>query len=439
MLQRSLTFGINPSLANIEKLAEALGRPQDALSVVQVTGTNGKTSTVRIIAAILRAHGRRTGLYTSPELERFPERMEVDGAVVSDADFAAAVGVAIDTGRALYGESEPGVPAVATEFELLTAAALWRFRASGVDTAVLEVGMGGRWDATSVAAPAVAVITGVGLDHTAILGDTPAAIAAEKAAIIMPASAPILGPGTEPVEAVFLARTEEVGSHPRVVREGSAPSPVAEELTVRFRVVARPSTPDGATIVDVDGVHGSYSALELAAPAYQAANIATAVAAAEAALGRALDPEATRSALAGLAIPGRFEIVGSAPVTIVDGSHNPQAAAVLAGAIADAWPDAEARPLIVLGVLADKDAAGIVEALAPVAAGFVVVAPESPRARTAADLADIVRDVAGVEPLFVGALSDGVSAARSAAAHGVVVTGSLTTAGAARRLLRDGS
>jgi dihydrofolate synthase/folylpolyglutamate synthase len=439
VLRRSLTFGINPSLTTITELTDALGRPQDALSVVQVTGTNGKTSTVRMIEAILRAHGRRTGLYTSPELERFPERIEVDGVVSSDEEFAAAVGAAIGTAIALYGESEPGVPAVATEFELLTAAALWRFRESGVDTAVLEVGMGGRWDATSAAAPAVAVITGVGLDHTAVLGDTLEAIAAEKAAIIVPASAPILGPGTAPVEAVFLGRAQEVGSHARVVREGSESSPVAEELTVRYWVTARPHTPGGTTVVDVDGVHATYSGLQLTAPAYQTANIATAIAAAEAALGRALDAEATRSALARLAIPGRFEVVATDPVTIVDGSHNPQAAAVLAGAVADAWPDPAARPVVVLGVLADKDAAGIIEALAPVAAGFAVVAPESPRARDAGDLADIVRRVAAVEPLFIGALGDGIAAARASSDHGVIVTGSLTTAGAARRLLRDGS
>ena len=165
-------------------LCSALGNPQDAFESVQITGTNGKSSTARVTAALLQAEEVATGLYTSPELERYPERIEIGGEVVSDGDFALALGAALAAARALRGDDAVGTEGGFTEFELLTAAALWLFRERGVEVAVLEVGLGGRWDATSVVSPSVAAITGVGLDHTAILGDTLEAIAAEKAAII---------------------------------------------------------------------------------------------------------------------------------------------------------------------------------------------------------------------------------------------------------------
>lgn len=437
-LKGALAFGINPSLDGIEVLATAMGRPQDAFMAVQVTGTNGKTSTARFTAALLRAEGRAVGLYTSPELERYPERMEVDGTVVSDAEFARAVGEALEAAESL----RPGAQGTArgfTEFELTTAAALWLFRQRGVDVAVLEVGLGGRWDATSVATPAVAVITGVALDHMAILGDTLEAIAAEKAAIIRPASAPILGPGTAGLESVFLERAQAVDTHARAVRAAGEPSPVTDELTVRFEVVAHAHEPGGTSVVDVAGVHGDYPGLTVRAPGYQAANVATAVAAAEAALGRSLDAARARSALSNVRVPGRFELVASQPPTVVDGSHNPQAAAVLARAIADAWPDPSRRPTVVLGVYADKDAEGIVAALAPVVSGFIVSAPAAERARDARSLAEVVERVTGVGPLVIEPLADAVSHARATSPDGVVVTGSLSTAGEVRSVLRDAS
>jgi len=439
-LRRALVFGINPSLDGITQLAEALGRPQDSFASVQITGTNGKSSTTRITAALLEAEGLRTGLYTSPELERYPERIEVGTAVVSDRDFALALSAALEAGGRLRGASSLGTDAGFTEFELLTAAALWLFRERGVELAVLEVGLGGRWDATSVVAPSVAVIIGVGLDHTGILGDTLGAIAAEKAAIIRPATAPILGPGTVGVEAVFLERAESLGTHARAVREFGAPSPVEEALTVRYRLVSRPDSPGGVTTVDVHGIHSEYPSLALTGPAYQAANIATAVAAAEAALGRALDPDRARTALAALRIPGRFELMRREPDVVIDASHNPQAAAVLADAIRDAWPDPAKRPLVLLGIFADKDARGIIEALAPVAGAFAVTQSSSPRAMPADELAALVADVTGTPPTAVNSvLAEGLHAALATPARAVVVTGSITTAGEARALLRDTS
>jgi len=437
-LQRALQFGINPSLDGITALCEALRRPQDSFAAVQVTGTNGKTSTTRMTAAILQAEGLRVGLYTSPHLERYNERIEVNGVPVSDEDFALAIEASLEAAHDVRPDEPLGAPVAFTEFELLTAAALWLFDKRDVEVAVLEVGLGGRWDATSVVSPSVAVITGVGLDHTAVLGDTPEAIAAEKAAIIGPASAPVLGPGTDGLDAIFLRRAEEVSTHARAVREGLDFSPVSEELTVRFRVVERPLGPEGFTIVAVDGVHRSYGSLALSGPAYQAANVATAVAAAEAALGRALHVERVRHALRTLAIPGRFEVVRVRPPVIVDGSHNPQAAAVLAGAIRDAFPDPAARPLVLLGILADKDARGIVSALAPVAGGIAVTQSDSPRAMPAEELAALVTVTTGIPPVATFAtVADALAELVPSADNGVVVAGSITTAGEARAILRN--
>ncbi len=390
----------------------------------------------RATAAVLRAEGVVTGLYTSPELERYPERIEIGGHVVSDDDFALALGAALAAARALRGEGAVGTEAGFTEFELLTAAALWLFRERGVQIAVLEVGLGGRWDATSVVSPAVAAITGVGLDHTAILGDTLEAIAAEKAAIIRPASTPVLGPGTAGVEQVFLTRAEAVGVQARAVRAEGEPTPVAEALTVRYSLTERPTAPTGATVVDVRGIYASYPSLTVSAPAYQAANIATAVAIAEAALGRALDVDAARTALAALTFPGRFEVVRAEPLVIVDGSHNPQAAAVLATAVRDAFP--AHAPDLLLGVLADKDARGIVAALAPAVGRIAVTRPDSPRARPVAELAAIVEEVTGTAPAAsYDSIAEALDDLLPQSPTGLLVTGSLTTAGQARRVLRE--
>lgn len=437
LLERALVFGMHPSLDGIGELVEALGRPHGEFASVQVTGTNGKTSVTRITEAILRAHGARTGLYTSPHLERYPERIAIDGEPLEDAEFARAVGAALAAARSGRGDDAVGGDAGYTEFELLTAAALWSFAEHAVDTAVLEVGLGGRWDATSVVSPAVAVITGVGLDHTAILGDTLEQIAAEKAAIISPGSIAVLGPGTACVESVFLDRAQERAVRALAVREAGAPTPFAEHSTVRYELRERPHGVVGVTRLSVRGAHADYPGLAIAAPAYQAANIATAVAAAEARFGSALDAEALRTALATLSLPGRFEVMRAESPVVVDGSHNPQAAAVLAAAVEDAWPDSEHRPTLLLGVFADKDAAGIAAALAPVAAAVVVTAPESPRARSAEDLAAIVEAATGVAPRVIGSLGDALDELLGTSPDGLLITGSLATAGQARGLLRD--
>lgn len=432
-LEGALTFGINPSLDGIRALTDALGRPQDAFASVQVTGTNGKSSVTRLTAALLAAEGVTSAAYTSPHLESYTERIELGGAPCSEVDFALAVSAALDAASRIGGGAD-----AFTEFELLTAAALWLMRERGVDVACLEVGMGGRWDATSVVDPAVAVITGVGLDHTERLGSTVDAIAHDKAHIIKPGSSVVLGPGTLGVAAHFLERADGFDLHPRFVTEGDGETVVAEELTVRYVVSERPSAPGGALKLDVRGVHAAYGGISLRVPSFQAPNVATAIAAAECALGRALGPARARHALAGMAFPGRFELVAADPPVVLDGAHNPQAAAVLAASVAEVWPDGRRRPWCVLGVLADKDAAGIVAAIDPAVDRIVVTETDSPRARGAGDLAAVVEGVTGAWPEIRPDLADAIAHAREhAGAAGVLVTGSLYTVGRARALLRS--
>lgn len=430
-LESAVGFGVHPSLDGIRTLTGALGDPQTAFAVVQVTGTNGKSSVTWLTEALLAAEGMAVGAYTSPHLESYTERIEIGGAPIAEAEFSRALAAT------LWAAERSGGREAFTEFELLTAAALWEMREREVDVACLEVGMGGRWDSTSVVAPAVSVVTGVSLDHTDRLGTTVAEIAADKAHVIKPGSSVVLGPRTLAVAEVFLARAASFGLHPRFVAERGESSPVDEGLTVRFEVRARPSAPGGSLQMDVRGVHGAYPGLVVTAPSYQAANVACAVAAAECTLGRALDLGVARDALAVMRFPGRFELLSSVPPLVIDGAHNPEAATMLAGAIAEAWPDPDARPVCVLGVLADKDAAGIASALAATVGGFVVTSPSTPRARRAADLARIVRDAGGEVLETVDGVADAVREARRLAGRcGVVVTGSLYTAGEARHAVR---
>lgn len=424
-LERALTFGVHPSLEGIRAVTQALGRPQEAYSSVQVTGTNGKTSVTRLTAALLSAHGRRTGCYTSPHLQEYRERIEVDGSMVSGGDFAQSLSAALSAAE--------GVGVRATEFELLTATALDAFRAMRTEFAVLEVGMGGRWDATSVVMPVVAVITGVSLDHTAHLGNTVEQIAADKAHILKQGSVAVLGPGTHGLDAIFAERASRTGSPMRAVRAHGTSSPLAEEYTVRFRVLKAASVPGGATEFRVASSFADYGDLDIAAPAYQAANVATAIAAAESALDGPMDSAAIRRALDAVRFPARFEVFTGDPLVVVDGSHNPEAARVLAAAIRESF--AGAWPRVLLGVLGDKDARGIVEALSDVAAGFAVCAPDSPRALAADDLAVVVRDVAGSDPQRYAGVSDAVEALVAPGRQPLVITGSLTTAGQARSIL----
>ena len=388
-LEGALKFGMNPSLEPIRAMCTAMGEPQKRYRCVQVAGTNGKSSTTRMIAALLHAQGLRVGLYVSPHLVKYPERIEIDGRVVNDESFARGIEAALDAAARAHVE--------ATEFELLTAAALWLFAQEGAEWAVLECGLGGRWDATSVVNPQVAVITGVALEHTAILGDTVEKIAAEKA--------PIIKPGCKAVFAHDLAAREVFEQQ-------------AQQVCAPY---------ENANLEAITPFEGELASL----PAYQRSNLATALAAVTAALGHAPSPENVRMALSGLIIPGRFEILRHDPLVIVDAAHNPQSAHMLAGELQCLFErargfDSPPRPALLLGVLDDKDARGIIRELCPLFSRIVVTASSSPRSIPAVELAALVEEECGMRPEIATSISE----ARELLRHEpVIATGSITVAG----------
>lgn len=383
-LEDALKFGMDPSLEPIRAMCAAMGDPQKRYRCVQVAGTNGKSSTTRMIAVLLHAQGLRVGLYVSPHLIKYPERIEIDGRVVSDEDFARGIEVALDAA------ARAGVQA--TEFELLTAAALWLFAREDVDWAVLECGLGGRWDATSVVDPQVAVITGVALEHTAILGDTIEKIAGEKAAIIKPGSHAIFAHDLA-AQGIFERQAQDVGT-PYSYAKLDATRAFDDELAYM--------------------------------PAYQRSNLATALAAVTVALGHAPSPESASIALGGLVIPGRFEILRHDPLVIVDAAHNPQSAHVLAGELRRLFDGDAAIPTLLLGVLDDKDARGIIRELCPLFDRIVVTASSSTRAVPATELASLVAEETGVRP---EATHDVRAAQELLSGEPIVATGSITVAG----------
>lgn len=398
-LEDALKFGMDPSLEPIRAMCVAMGDPQKRYRCVQVAGTNGKSSTTRMIAALLHAQGLRVGLYVSPHLVKYPERIEIDGAVVDDETFARGIEAA------LGAAARAGVQA--TEFELLTTAALWLFAQEGADWAVLECGLGGRWDATSVVNPQVAVITGVALEHTAILGDTIEEIAGEKAAIIKPGC-----------HAIF--------AHDLPARE------VFEQQAQQVHASYESVDPEIVTPFDNEPAH---------MPVYQRSNLATALTAVTAALGHAPSMASVRAALNGLVIPGRFEVLCRNPLVIVDAAHNPQSAHVLAGELQRLFecakgPDSQThsysigaappRLTLLLGVLDDKDARGIIRELCPLFDRIVVTASSSPRAIPADELATIVESECGVHPEVTQSVRE---AHELLISEPILATGSITVAG----------
>jgi len=416
---------LDPSLERITALADLLGNPQRTYPVVLVAGTNGKTSTARMVDCLLRATGLRVGRYTSPHLQSVTERVSLDGEPVSDDTFVAA-----------YEEIAPYLDLVDARFEVrlsffevLTAMAYAVFADAPVDVAVVEVGMGGTWDATNIVDPAVAVVTPIGLDHQAYLGDTVEEIAGEKAGIISASSVAVLG--MQPAEAarVLLHRCADTGA--TVARDG-----------VEFGVVTSTLAVGGQQLA-LRGLRAEYPEVFLPLyGAHQAHNAALALAAVESLLGGLpLAPEVVAEGFAQVTSPGRLEVVRRGPTVLLDVAHNPAGAAALADALADAFTFTQLVGLV--GVLADKDARGILEALEPVLTEVVVTAPDSRRALPAEDLAAVATSVFGTDRVH---MADSVAAAvelalaRADAAlgvgsAGVLVTGSVVTVGQARELL----
>lgn len=419
---------IEPGLERIEALLHLLGDPQRAYQSIHIGGTNGKTSTARMAEALLRATGLRTGRYTSPHLESVTERISVDGEPLGPEQFARAYddvapfAALVDAGTA-DGADAPRQPV--TYFELLTAMAFAAFAEAPVDAAVVEVGLGGTWDCTNVLAAPVTALTPISLDHTELLGDTVAEIAADKSGIVTEGSLLVLA--AQPIEAaeVILRRVVEVGA--TVAREGL-------EFGVLSRAVAV-----GGQLVSIQGLHEVHHEVLLPLHgAHQASNASVAVATVEGLLGRGLDTELVRAALADVTSPGRLEVIRRSPTVVLDAAHNPGGMAVSVAALADAFTFS--RLIVVVGVLADKDARGILEALEPAVDVVIVTRSASERSLPVDELATLAVEVFGAdrvesEPSLVEAIDRAVELADDEPGSGVLVTGSITVTGQARRLL----
>lgn len=426
---------LDPSVVRIRALMDVLGEPQHTFPSFHVTGTNGKTSTARMIEALLTAMELRTGRYASPHLQSITERISLDGAPVTAERFVE-----------VYEEVRPYVELVDARerhrlsfFEVLTGMAYAAFADAPVDAAVVEVGMGGTWDATNVVDGRVAVVTPIDLDHTGRLGTTVEQIATEKAGIVKPGATVVLA--QQPVEAaaVVLRRAAEVGA--TVAREGLEFGVLAREVAV------------GGQLLTLRGLGGAYPDVFLPLHGeHMAHNAVVALAAVEAFFGvgadrpeSTLDPDVVRRAFAGVTSPGRLEVVRTSPTVILDAAHNPAGARATAAAVTEAF--GFSRLIGVIGTSADKDVRGLLEAFEPLMAEVVVTRNSTHRAMDADALAALAVEVFGeervqVEPRLDDALDAAAALAEEEheyAAAGILVTGSVITAGEARLLLGGGS
>ncbi|AEI12628.1 MULTISPECIES: bifunctional folylpolyglutamate synthase/dihydrofolate synthase [Cellulomonas] len=429
ILQRQPEHEIDPSFRRVQEVCELLGDPQRAYRVVHLTGTNGKTSTSRMVERLLREHGLRTGRFTSPHLTRVNERIAVDGEPIDDETFVATYRDVLPYVEMVDARcAERGEPRLSF-FEVFVVMAFAAFADAPVDVAVVEVGMGGLWDATNVADGEVAVIAPVAMDHERWLGDSLLEIAAVKAGIVKQGATVVLAQQDPEVEALVLEVAAERGA--RVVREGVDVAVVDRQVGV------------GGQLLTLRGLGGVYADVFLSLHGeFQAHNALLALVAAEALLtgGAALDGDVVGAAFADATSPGRLEIVRSSPTVLVDGAHNPAGAAAMVRSLDEAF--AFQRVVGVVGVMADKDPEGILSVLEPELAEVVVTQAGNARAMPADELAEIAVEVFGEDRVHVAerlddAVAIAVERAESEVERGaaVVVTGSILLVAEARVLL----
>lgn len=427
---------IEPSLTRISALMDLLGSPQRSYPSIHIAGTNGKTSVARMVDALLTAFNRRTGRTTSPHLQSAVERIAIDGQPISPAQYVATYREIEPFVQMIDQQSqEAGGPAM-SKFEVLTAMAFAAFADTPIDVGVIEVGLGGRWDATNVIDAPVAVITPISVDHVDYLGDDIAGIAGEKAGIITGSdTVAVIGRQRPEVMEVLLAQS--VRADAAVAREDS-------EFAVADRQIAV-----GGQLLTLQGLGGVYSDVHLPLHGeHQAHNAAIALAAVEAFFGagkdRQLDVDSVRAGFAAVTSPGRLERMRSAPTVYIDAAHNPAGAAALARTLADEF---DFRFLVgVISVLADKDVDGILAALEPVLDRIVVTHNGSPRALDVESLALTAQQRFGPDRVLTAVdLRDAIDTATALvdeagaegeqySGTGIVITGSVVTAGAARTL-----
>ncbi len=428
LLSRWPETRLEPSLDRIRAFTELLGDPQHGYPVIHLTGTNGKTSTSRIVDTLLRTLDLRTGRFTSPHVERMSERICIDGNPLTDEEFVRAFNdIAAYTHLVDSSEAHP-----LSFFETVVGMAYSAFADAPVEVAVVEVGLGGSWDATNVADGQVAVVLPIGVDHAQFLGESREQIALEKAGIIKPGATVVIAEQAPSVLDVLLRRCAEVGATP--VREG-----------VDFGVVSRTAAV-GGQVVSLEGLHARYD--ELFVPLYgahQAQNAAVALAAVEAFTGdQPLDGELVATALGQVSSPGRLEVMRRSPTIVLDAAHNPDGARAAAAALEDSFAF---DPLIgVIGVMSDKDHEGVLAEFEPHVSHLVCTQNSTHRAMPAEQLAAAAREIYGEDRVSVEArLADAIDRAAGLAEQGesgsigsgaVLVTGSVVTVGEARTMLR---
>jgi len=399
-------FGIKPGLERIEKLLRALGDPQDAFRALHVVGTNGKGSTASCLASILSAGGYRTGLFTSPHLISFTERIRVDGVEIAEEAVASLA-------ERVLGAAPPGT----TFFEIVTALAALFFAEAGVQLAVMEAGMGGRADATNAFSGLITALTPISLEHTDYLGEGIAQIAEEKAGICKPGAPIVCGRQQPEALAVIEAQAARIGAP--LYRLGTEFDADWQDDTLSYRGIS----------LDLEKVKVGLSG------SYQKGNAALALAAAEvlAPAGFPLAPEALVAGLERVRWPGRMEFVAGLPRILLDGAHNPAGAAALAEALGEI---VRGRLFLVLGVMGDKELSGMLDPLLPLCDRVYAVEPGIERALPAKELASACRRL-GTRAIAAGSVARGLALAKEEAQPGdlVVVCGSLFTVGEARGVL----
>lgn len=421
---------LEPSLDRIQALCDVMGDPQNAYRVIQLTGTNGKTSTSRMIDSLLTALGLRTGRFTSPHLQRINERICLDGEPLTDEQFVDAYAdVAVYADLVDQSQEHP-----LSFFETLVGMAYAAFADAPIDVGVVEVGMGGTWDATSVAHPDVAVVTPIGIDHANYLGSSITDIAIEKSGIIKSGSRAVIGRQEDSVLEVLIRHASEVGAP--IVVEG-------RDFGVESRLAAV-----GGQQFTLQGLGGRYEDILLPLHGeFQAHNAATALAAVEALTGgRELSIDAVREGFGAVTSPGRLEVVRRSPTVIVDAAHNPHGVQALLESISSEFTFS---PLVgVVGIMADKDAEEILRTLEPVLAHVVCTQNSTERSMPAEEIADMAAEIFGpgrvtradrlddaLEQAIILADASGEEFEDAIGSGGILITGSVVTVGEARTLL----
>ena len=407
-----------PTLDRMRELVHLLGNPERTYPSLHLTGTNGKGSTAAMITSLLGAMGLSVGTYSSPNLTAINERIARNGEPIDDESFATI----LSTLAAL----EPLASDRPTRFELLTAAALAWFADVAVDAAVIEVGVGGTWDATNVVDAKVAVVTNISYDHTEILGPTLEGIAEDKAGIVKPGSIVVVGETDPGLVSIIEAKARESGAAEVWVAGRDFACPV-NRLAVGGRLVdmVTPGASYGEVLVALNGPH-------------QGVNAACALAAAEAFFGRPLDEEVVEEALATVRVPGRLEVVGRKPLMLIDGAHNVAGMEALAAALTEGFA-VDGPTVAVVGMLRGRDPSAMLSAIAPIGIRTLFAcAPNSPRALAPEVIAEAGRAL-GMDVEVAGSVSDAILAARPQVPDDgmLVVAGSLYVIADARTLLLD--